>query len=121
MSLPYLTIWTKEKIPYHVLRLFLICAFGLTSNVFFSQTVLLSPTGDGGFDDSNDFRELGWSVTASATLTRNQWVSNRGAYPGFSGRNCAYIIFYYEIRLFIKKIFIILFIVNLTTSDPLGQ
>ncbi|TYA59705.1 T9SS sorting signal type C domain-containing protein [Formosa maritima] len=73
------------------IKVWMLLIFGLTYTSSFSQTILLDPLGDGGFDDSNDFAEMNWEVTSSTNPNRNQWVSNRGAIRGFTSRNCAYI------------------------------
>ncbi|MBR9756639.1 MAG: T9SS sorting signal type C domain-containing protein [Algicola sp.] len=52
------------------------------------QTVLIDPTGDGGFESGSTFAANGWTNNSTQT---NQWVCNTGATAGFSGTNAAYI------------------------------
>lgn len=54
-----------------------------------SQTTLISPTGDGGFETGGSFGANNWSVTTGTMV--NQWVVSTNATAGFSGVNCAYI------------------------------
>ncbi|MDB9960840.1 hypothetical protein OAD62_01965, partial [Oceanihabitans sp.] len=77
------------RMPQISMWLFLIFAF-IFSNTF-SQTVIVDPNLDGGFENGNTFLENSWRVTNSPTLTNNQWVCNTGATPGFSGSNSAYV------------------------------
>ncbi|WP_250434597.1 T9SS type A sorting domain-containing protein [Hanstruepera flava] len=69
----------------------LFIGFVFFSATVSSQTILLDPNGDGGFENSNDFNDMGWEVTNSSRPTDNQWVSASGANPGFSGRGAAYV------------------------------
>lgn len=73
-------------------RLFLInlVMFFLTFQIH-SQTTLISPTGDGGFETGTTFLSNGWTNNNPAQTGRNQWVCNSGATVGFSGSRCAYI------------------------------
>jgi hypothetical protein len=58
----------------------------------FGQTILINPNEDGGFESGGDsFTDNNWRVTNSVNPTRNQWVCNRGANPGFTDRRAAYI------------------------------
>ncbi|MBK6329599.1 MAG: hypothetical protein IPF62_03380, partial [Bacteroidetes bacterium] len=52
-----------------------------------AQTVLISPTGDGGFENGSSFAANGWTVANGAT---NQWFIGSIAPPSL-GANCAYI------------------------------
>jgi hypothetical protein len=52
-----------------------------------AQTVLISPTGDGGFENGSSFAANGWTVANGAT---NQWFIGSVAPPSL-GANCAYI------------------------------
>ncbi|PNQ73819.1 hypothetical protein C1T31_05670 [Hanstruepera neustonica] len=86
------TLLQEKILPYHnpMVKFVLLVVFAFAINVSFGQTVLLSPTGGGGFE-SLSFDNLGWRVTSDREETYNQWVSNAGAEPGFTGRGCAYI------------------------------
>ena len=53
-----------------------------------SQTVLIDPNGDGGFETGSGFAANNWSVT---TGQPNQWVTGSNATIGFTGANSAYI------------------------------
>ena len=55
-----------------------------------SQTVIIDPATNGGFESGTSFATNGWTATTSSS-TRNQWVCNSGATTGFSGSRCAYI------------------------------
>jgi len=60
-----------------------------------AQTTLISPTGDGGFENGNTFALNGWSVDSPAPASnKNQWFCGGdplGPTPGFTGTNCAYV------------------------------
>lgn len=62
--------------------------FLFISNYASSQTTIISPTGNGGFESGATFALNGWTVVNGGT---NQWVCNTGATAGFSGTRCAYI------------------------------
>lgn len=72
------------------LSVLLLHFFLLVTAVSAAQTTLISPTGDGGFENGTTFPANNWTVT-SGTATQNQWVCNTGATAGFSGTRCAYI------------------------------
>lgn len=63
----------------------------LIFNISFSQTTVINPNGDGGFENGNSFSANGWSEDNPADATRNQWVCDTGATSGFTGTNAAYI------------------------------
>jgi len=66
----------------------LICAAFFLAIWTYGQTVLISPTGDGGFENGTTFEANGWTVSNS---TNNPWVV--GTYvntPPFSNRS-AYV------------------------------
>lgn len=54
-----------------------------------SQTTLISPTGDGGFETGGTFAANSWNVSNGTQV--NQWVVSNNATAGFSGLNCAYV------------------------------
>lgn len=56
-----------------------------------AQTILISPTADGGFESGSTFASNNWFIDTAPSLTSNQWVCNTGASIGFSGVNCAYV------------------------------
>ncbi len=62
----------------------------LFANLCISQTTLISPTGNGGFEAGTSFAANGWTVTTGSS-TQNQWVCNTGATAGFSGTRAAYV------------------------------
>ncbi|MDY0089773.1 MAG: CUB domain-containing protein, partial [Flavobacteriaceae bacterium] len=74
----------KKKYSFLVLFLTLYTTIGI------SQTVIISPSGDGGFETGATFAANGWSAT-TGTATQNQWVCNTGATTGFSGNRAAYV------------------------------
>lgn len=78
----------KAFSPIPVLAVFFLIIYCLTAN---AQTILIDPSGDGGFENGNTFSSNGWNVTSSAITTDNQWVCNSGATSGFSGTRCAYV------------------------------
>ncbi len=53
-----------------------------------SQTTIINPATDGGFESGTTFGANNWTVVNGGT---NQWVCNTGATAGFSGARCAYI------------------------------
>lgn len=69
--------------------IFAFIATILCSNLSYSQTVLISPTGDGGFETGNTFALNGWTATIG-TATENRWVVGSGA-TGYIGTRAAYI------------------------------
>lgn len=64
----------------------------LTSLNALSQTVLIDPTGDGGFENGTTFADNGWTVVngTSSTSDYNRWVVGTDASPT-DGTYCAYI------------------------------
>ncbi|MFD2915533.1 T9SS type A sorting domain-containing protein [Psychroserpens luteus] len=71
--------------------LILIIVTSLTFNsVSYSQTTVINPAGDGGFENGATFAANGWTAT-TGTPTQNQWVCNTGATAGFSGTRAAYV------------------------------
>ena len=62
----------------------------LVANLTQAQTLLIDPTGNGGFESGISFAANGWTAT-TGTSTQNQWVCNTGATAGFSGARSAYI------------------------------
>ncbi len=73
-------------------RLFGACLFvaGFVAQAS-AQTVLISPTGDGGFENGTTFAANNWTVVNDASATANNWVLNTGATAGFGGVRAAYI------------------------------
>ena len=57
----------------------------------YSQTILIDPTSNGGFELGATFAANGWSSNTPAQATRNQWVVETGATTGYSGTNAAYV------------------------------
>ena len=56
------------------------------SYMVWGQTVLLSPTGDGGFENGTSFGANGWTTVNAAT---NYWVV--GTATSFAGTRSAYV------------------------------
>lgn len=82
---------TLYKFPVPKLNLFKKNLLSLFLLLFVSfqlkaQTVLISPTGDGGFENGSTFAANGWTVVNGAT---NQWFV--GSLTANSGSNSAYI------------------------------
>ncbi len=68
---------------------FLIFLFSLFLNQNSNaQTILLSGTGDGGFETGSTFAANGWSVVNG--VAANQWFCGNGA-TGFTGTRCGYV------------------------------
>ena len=65
--------------------------FVFSSSFILSQTTVIDPNGDGGFENGNSFAANGWVEDNPADASRNQWVCDTGATTGFSGTNSAYI------------------------------
>ncbi len=76
---------TNKYPPFQFLLLLLFCLL-YNSNSIFAQ-VLISPTGDGGFENGTSFESNGWTVVNGSVT--NQWFLGNVA-TGFSGRS-AYI------------------------------
>lgn len=55
-----------------------------------AQTVLISPTGDGGFENGTTFASNGWTVVNSLPLQINQWFLGTTV-AGFTGTRCAFV------------------------------
>ena len=73
-----------------VLRLGIFALSLLVFNGIFSQTTIINPTGDGGFDNGPSFLSNGWTVVNDANSANNNWYV--GNAPGaFAGTNAAYI------------------------------
>lgn len=66
--------------------LFVLCPI-----LVLSQTTIINPTTNGGFENGNTFVLNGWTATTGGTNPLNHWVCNTGATTGFSGTRCAYI------------------------------
>lgn len=56
----------------------------------YSQTVLISPTGDGGFETGATLAANNWSASVG-TAAQNQWIVGTGATAGFTGTRAGYI------------------------------
>jgi len=80
----FLSIPRCFRVIYTVLAFLL---FAIKAN---SQTVIISPTGDGGFETGATLAANNWSATIGSA-TQNQWVVGTGATSGFSGTRAAYI------------------------------
>jgi len=62
----------------------------LAMNVASAQTTLISPTGDGGFDNGTTFTANGWTLVNHSATTNNNWYV--GAVPvSAAGTNAAYV------------------------------
>ncbi|WP_298303552.1 hypothetical protein [Flavobacterium sp.] len=83
-------IFNNDLIPIKVQHLVCIVLFFISFQIQ-SQTTIISPTGDGGFETGTTFALNGWTTNNPAQTTRNQWVCNTGATAGFSGTSSAYI------------------------------
>ncbi|MEQ1744256.1 MAG: hypothetical protein ABMA02_02440 [Saprospiraceae bacterium] len=71
-------------------RLFVATFFGAICFIVgqaSAQTTLISPTGDGGFENGSTFAANGWTLVNGAT---NQWFLGAVAPPS-AGANCAYV------------------------------
>jgi len=66
---------------------FFLACFLLSFGQAAAQTTLISPTGDGGFENGATFAANGWTLVNGAT---NQWFLGAVAPPS-AGANCAYI------------------------------
>ncbi len=64
------------------------CSFAVWG-IGISQTTIINPAGDGGFETGTTFAANGWAVVNGTPS--NRWVCNNGATAGFSGARCAYI------------------------------
>ena len=71
-----------------ILVLFTVALFA--SHNSFSQTVLIDPTGDGGFENGTTFAANGWTVVNGSGTDYNRWVVGvNGTHT--NGSYCAYI------------------------------
>lgn len=66
----------------------LLIAINLNFTVIFSQTTIISSTGDGGFETGTTMAANGWTVTGASPNTR--WVCSTGA-TGYTGARGGYI------------------------------
>ncbi|RSK39106.1 T9SS sorting signal type C domain-containing protein [Mangrovimonas spongiae] len=74
------------------LLLILNLYFILSTQTLTGQTILIDPTGNGGFESGTTFAANGWNNSSDvAGTTTNQWTCNTGATTGFSGARSAYI------------------------------
>lgn len=80
--------FNRKKSVLLVLTFFVSLVFSLHS---YSQTTIIDPTGDGGFETGTDFAANGWSDNTPPQATRNQWICDTGATAGFTGSNAAYV------------------------------
>src|SRR5688572_4632724 len=62
----------------------------LLTDVAVSQTTLIAPAGNGGFETGTTFAANGWTVVNTPPAQTNQWYCGNGA-TGFTGARCAYI------------------------------
>lgn len=69
------------------LLLFLVILMQIRSE---AQTILVSPTGDGGFETGTTFAANGWTVVNSLPLQTNQWFLGTTV-AGFTGARCAFV------------------------------
>ena len=79
----------KKKLKFYFLLKSFVLFIGLFLfvNSAFSQTTLISPTGDGGFENGTSFTANGWT---SVNPTTDTWQI--GSVPVVSsGANCAYV------------------------------
>ena len=58
-------------------------------NAMHSQVVLISPTGDGGFENGTTFPANGWTVANGGNANRNWYVGT--GQTGYTGARCAFI------------------------------
>ncbi|KAA5534668.1 T9SS type A sorting domain-containing protein [Taibaiella lutea] len=72
------------------LTITLIAAFLWPGQVFAQDTLLLSPTGDGGFENGMDFASNGWTVENYTANNTNKWAVG-GASAPTQGTMAAYI------------------------------
>ncbi|MBK7938253.1 MAG: hypothetical protein IPJ82_14745 [Lewinellaceae bacterium] len=78
----------KSYIPaWRLIALLFAAATGLFQGQASAQTTLISPTGDGGFENGATFADNGWTLVNGAT---NQWFVGSVATPS-AGTNSAYI------------------------------
>ena len=77
----------KMKIQPHKFLFLLFTAF-IFLNKTSAQTILISPTGDGGFETGATFGTNNWTVV-NGTQANKWFVGN--VPTGFTGTNCAYI------------------------------
>lgn len=78
---------TKAYVSKFASILFMFVFLGLSANVSYGQTILINPSGDGGFENGATFAANGWTVANDAT---NTW--NLGTTPGwFTGTSGAYV------------------------------
>lgn len=75
-----------------IMKTAVIVLFLFTTIIGYSQTVLIDPTGDGGFENGTTFAANGWTVVngTSSTSDYNRWVIGTDASPT-DGIYCAYI------------------------------
>ncbi|MFN3753487.1 fibronectin type III domain-containing protein [Flavobacterium sp.] len=90
MRQSYFPIHTS--LNFHKVFFTLLTTF-ILSSISYAQTTIISPTGDGGFENATvTLAANNWLATTSSA-TRNQWTCGNGnnVYPGFSGSNYGYV------------------------------
>lgn len=81
--LPRRLFYSSEKVFFILVFMF----FCIKSN---AQTVILSPTGAGGFESGTTLAANGWTASTAGT-NENAWVIGTAATTGFSGTRAAYV------------------------------
>lgn len=74
---------------YYKVAIF-ISGFLLFCNSSNSQTTVISPTGDGGFENGTTLASNGWTASAGSA-TENRWTIGTAATSGFVGTRAAYV------------------------------
>ena len=74
---------------YYKVAIF-ISGFLLFCNSSNSQTTVISPTGDGGFENGTTLASNGWTASAGSA-TENRWTIGTAATSGFVGSRAAYV------------------------------
>lgn len=80
----------KEDLSTNLLTKLILVLFITINYNSVSQTVIINPATNGGFESGTTFGANGWTAT-TGTSSQNQWVCHTGATAGFSGTRCAYI------------------------------
>jgi hypothetical protein len=87
-KLPLIAFFSNSNQIRFALLLFISLVFGF---IGFSQTTIIDPATNGGFETGATFAANGWTTNTPGSAMVNQWVCSTGATAGFTGTRAAYV------------------------------